>query len=100
MEASRATSSRDDLLVASANEIAKQELIEYGLRIPVSERAMARAERVLPPAVASSFQFYEPHPLVMRRASGAHIEDLDGHQYVDFTLGFTGFLDAVGGTGR
>ena len=74
-------------VAAAANEIAKTELIEYVLRTPVSERAMARAERVLPLGVASSFQFYEPHPLVMERASGARMVDLDGHEYVDFTLG-------------
>ena len=38
--------------------------------------------------VRSSFQFYEPHPLVMRSAAGAHIEDADRHQYVDFTMGY------------
>jgi glutamate-1-semialdehyde 2,1-aminomutase len=75
-------------VAAAANEIAKTELIEYVLRTPVSERAMARAERVLPLGVASSFQFYEPHPLVMERASGARMVDLDGHEYVDFTLGY------------
>jgi glutamate-1-semialdehyde 2,1-aminomutase len=54
----------------------------------MSERAMARAERVLPLGVASTFQFYEPHPLVMRRAWGSRMEDLDGYEYVDFTLGY------------
>jgi hypothetical protein len=58
---------RAGALVARANEIAKHELIEYVLRNPLSERAMAHAERVLPLGVASSFLFYEPHPLVMRR---------------------------------
>ena len=43
---------------------------------------------MLPLGVPSSFQFYEPHPLVMRRATGAHIEDVDGHHYVDFTMGY------------
>ncbi|HYM25657.1 MAG TPA: aspartate aminotransferase family protein [Vicinamibacterales bacterium] len=62
--------------------------MEYILRTPQSERAMARAERVLPLGVPSSFQFYEPHPLVMRSASGVHMEDVDGHEYVDFTLGY------------
>ena len=75
-------------LGAAAREIAKQELVRYMLRTPASERAMARAERVLPLGVASSFQFYEPHPLVMRSAAGAHMEDVDGHQYIDFTLGY------------
>jgi glutamate-1-semialdehyde 2,1-aminomutase len=78
---------RNDL-AASAREISKRELVEYVLRTSQSERAMARAERALPLGVASSFQFYEPHPLVMRAAAGSHMEDLDGHEYVDFTMGY------------
>jgi glutamate-1-semialdehyde 2,1-aminomutase len=79
-------------LPESAREIAKRELVRYVLKTPQSERAMARAERVLPLGVASSFQFYEPHPLVMRSASGANMEDVDGHRYVDFTLGYGSLL--------
>lgn len=77
---------------AAANAIAKNELVRYILRTPRSERAMARAERVLPLGVASSFQFYEPHPLVMHSASGAHMEDVDGHRYIDFTMGYGSLL--------
>jgi glutamate-1-semialdehyde 2,1-aminomutase len=66
----------------------KRELLEYMLRTPASERAMARSERVLPMGVPSSFQFYEPHPLVIRSAAGARMVDVDGHEYVDFTLGY------------
>jgi glutamate-1-semialdehyde 2,1-aminomutase len=76
----------------AAHEIAKQELLRYMMRTPASERAMARAERVLPLGVGSSFQFYEPHPLVMRSASGAHMEDVDGHRYIDFTMGYGSLL--------
>ena len=75
-------------LPSAARELSKRELIEYVLRTPKSERAMARAERVLPLGVASSFQFYEPHPLVMTHAVGSRMEDLDRHQYVDFTMGY------------
>jgi glutamate-1-semialdehyde 2,1-aminomutase len=75
-------------LRAAAREVANRELVRYVLRTPQSERAMARAERVLPMGVASSFQFYEPHPLVMRSASGSRMQDVDGHEYVDFTLGY------------
>ena len=66
METSQqAPSLRSPTLAAVANEIARTELIDYVLRTPASERAMARAERVLPLGVASSFQFYEPHPRVI-----------------------------------
>ena len=81
-----------DPLAVAAHEIAKNELVRYMLRTPASERAIARAERVLPLGVASSFQFYEPHPLVIRRAAGAHMEDLDGHRYIDFTMGYGSLL--------
>jgi hypothetical protein len=57
-------------LRAAAQEISKRELVRYVLRTQASERAMARAERVLPLGVASTFQFYEPHTLVMQSASG------------------------------
>jgi glutamate-1-semialdehyde 2,1-aminomutase len=76
------------MLAEAAKTIARQELVDYILRTPASERAMARGERVLPLGVASSFQFYEPHPLVMRSARGSRMVDLDGHEYVDFTMGY------------
>src|SRR5580765_4753506 len=82
-----ADSSRVEL-AAIARELSKRELVRYVLRTGASERAMARAERVLPLGVASSFQFYEPHPLVMRAAAGSHMTDLDGYEYVDFTMGY------------
>ena len=88
MRGNLATADTRPTLGAVARAIAKRELVEYILRTPASERAMARAERVLPLGVASSFQFYEPHPLVMRAGAGAHLEDLDGHEYVDFTMGY------------
>src|SRR5262245_45050896 len=88
MNAEQAIDSSRGPLPAAARELSKGELVRYVLRTPASERAMARAERVLPLGGASSFQFYEPHPLVMRSAAGSHITDLDGHEYVDFTMGY------------
>ncbi len=96
MEPRRAADPMTMSLGEAAREIAKRELVKYVLRTPASERAMARAERVLPLGVASSFQFYEPHPLVIRSASGAHMEDVDGHQYIDFTLGYGALLTGHG----
>jgi glutamate-1-semialdehyde 2,1-aminomutase len=88
MDPNPAFENLDDDLSAAAREISKRELVEYVLRTRASENAMARAERVLPLGVASSFQFYEPHPLVMKTAAGSRMEDLDGYEYVDFTMGY------------
>jgi len=88
MNPKQAVDSARTELAAAARELSKRELVRYVLRTSASERAMARAERVLPLGVASSFQFYEPHPLVMRSAAGSQMTDLDGHEYVDFTMGY------------
>ncbi len=88
MEVGRAAEAVTQPLAAAAREISKRELVRYVLRTQGSERAMARAERVLPLGVASSFQFYEPHPLVMSSAAGSRMVDVDGHEYVDFTMGY------------
>jgi glutamate-1-semialdehyde 2,1-aminomutase len=42
----------------------------------------------LPLGVPSSFQAYDPYPIVVRRSEGAFMEDVDGHRYVDFDMGF------------
>jgi glutamate-1-semialdehyde 2,1-aminomutase len=92
MPADRVADSAVHPLNAAAREISKRELVRYMLSTRGSGLAMARAEQVLPLGVASSFQFYEPHPLVMRSAAGARMEDVDGREYVDFTLGYGSLL--------
>ena len=49
----------------------------------------ARAEHVLPRGVSSSPRATQrPAPLVIARAAGAHITDLDGRTYIDYSLGY------------
>ena len=36
----------------------------------------------------SSFQAYDPHPIVVRHASGSRMVDVDGNEYVDYDMGF------------
>ena len=38
--------------------------------------------------VPSSFQSYDPHPIVVRKANASWMEDVDGNRYIDFDLGF------------
>ncbi len=42
----------------------------------------------MPLGVPSSFQAYDPHPIVVRRAQDAWMEDVDGNRYIDFDMGF------------
>src|SRR6478735_8029366 len=71
-----------------ATSITRRELDTYFERTTGSQRATERARRVLPMGVPSSFQAYDPHPIVVRRAQDAWMEDVDGNHYIDFDMGF------------
>ena len=75
-------------LASRAREITQRELGVYMQRTAGSMKATERARKVMPMGVPSSFQSYDPHPIVVRRAQAAWMEDVDGNRYVDFDLGF------------
>jgi glutamate-1-semialdehyde 2,1-aminomutase len=78
----------DPELVARAKAITERELARYAERTVGSQRATERARKVLPLGVPSSFQAYDPHPIVVRHASGSRMVDVDGNEYVDYDMGF------------
>ena len=75
-------------LAAKANEITERELVTYSERTQGSQRSTERARKVLPAGVPSSFQAYDPHPIVVKHAAGAHMIDVDGNEYIDYDMGF------------
>ena len=79
-------SARD--LAERARAITAREIASYAERTTGSQKAIERSRKVMPLGVPSSFQAYEPHPIVVRSAYGAHMEDVDGHRYVDYDMGF------------
>lgn len=84
------TTTSDDraALADRAREITRRELAVYAQRTQGSQRATERARKVLPLGVPSSFQAYDPHPVVVRSAHGCVMEDVDGNRYIDFDMGF------------
>ncbi|CAB4362524.1 MAG: aminotransferase class III-fold pyridoxal phosphate-dependent enzyme [Actinobacteria bacterium] len=75
-------------LAERAKLITTRELGVYMDRTRGSQAATQRARKVLPMGVPSSFQAYDPHPIVVRRAQEAWMEDVDGNRYVDFDMGY------------
>lgn len=75
-------------LVAKAKAITARELRSYADRTRGSQVATDRARKVMPLGVPSSFQAYDPHPIVVRSARGSWMEDVDGNRYVDYDMGF------------
>jgi glutamate-1-semialdehyde 2,1-aminomutase len=58
-------------------------------RYPVSEKYFAAASRILPGGVDSpvrAFKAVGATPLFIERGRGAHIEDADGHAYIDYVM--------------
>ena len=58
-------------LVDRAKRITERELAIYKERTKGSQAATERARKVLPAGVPSSFQAYDPHPIVVKHASGS-----------------------------
>ena len=69
-------------------EITQRELGDYIKRTAGSMKATERARKVMPMGVPSSFQAYDPHPIVVRKAHSSWMEDVDGNRYIDFDMGF------------
>jgi glutamate-1-semialdehyde 2,1-aminomutase len=99
MESVVRTAGSDVTLIQRAKEITAAELERYSTRTKRSQEINVRAKKSLPMGVPSSFQFYDPHPVVAARAKGSWLEDVDGNHYVDFNMGygalFTGHLHPV-----
>ncbi|MFT4890427.1 MAG: glutamate-1-semialdehyde 2,1-aminomutase [Halobacteriales archaeon] len=51
-----------------------------------SKRRHEEATEVFPGGVSHNIRYYEPHPIYVDRAAGAHIQDVDGNEYVDFWM--------------
>ena len=59
---------------------------------PNSGAHHARALRVLPLGVPSSFQHWDPYPVAIVSAKGAWLEDVDGRRVLDLSMGFGAML--------
>jgi glutamate-1-semialdehyde 2,1-aminomutase len=75
-------------ITAIARQVTEREMRVYSERTRASQVATDRARKVLPAGVPSSFQAYDPHPIVVRHASGSRMIDVDGNEYVDYDMGF------------
>jgi glutamate-1-semialdehyde 2,1-aminomutase len=75
-------------LVARAKEITARERAVYSERTKRSQAATERARKVMPAGVPSSFQAYEPWPVVVKHAAGSRMTDVDDNVYVDYDMGF------------
>lgn len=55
-------------------------------RTPQSAHLARQARELFPGGVSGHINFLDPYPPTMRRASGAHLWDVDDNRYIDFLL--------------
>ncbi len=79
-------------LIDRAERITTREKARYEQMSPGSRRESARAQKSLPLGVGSNLQFFDPHPVVMNRARGSRLWDVDGNEYIDYNLGYGSLL--------
>ncbi len=71
----------------------------FAARNPKSREMHRRAARFMPGGNTRSVLYYDPFPLTFMRGEGCHVEDADGHRYLDllgeFTAGIYGHSHPV-----
>jgi len=67
----------------------EEEVERYRSRTPKCFAEWERAGAWLPLGVCGNFRLTKPYPIFLRKAVGSHVEDVDGNDYVDYSLGQT-----------
>jgi glutamate-1-semialdehyde 2,1-aminomutase len=81
---------RIDILKSESIERRKVEYIE-GLKTDKSRAHFEIAKTLMPGGTSSnarSFPLFEPYYVVMDRGKGSHIWDVDGNEYIDYSLSY------------
>ena len=73
-------------------ELLAAEWEKFSKATPASAEHNARASKILPLGVTSSFQHWDPHPISIVSARGAWLTDVDGRQLLDLSMGFGAML--------
>lgn len=60
---------------------------DYRRRTPRSHALWDRASHAFPQGVSGQAKWFAPYPVFVEAASGSHIVDVDGHDYVDLLMG-------------
>ncbi|ADY13864.1 aspartate aminotransferase family protein [Sphaerochaeta globosa] len=83
------TKKLDALIKGPVYSIARKALAQYehayfDEQCPRSKAMIDEAKHYIPGGVQHNLAFNHPFPLVMTKAEGAYLYDLDGHRYFDF----------------
>ncbi|MBA4495158.1 aspartate aminotransferase family protein [Paenactinomyces guangxiensis] len=58
----------------------------YAEKTTKSAQLHLEASKWIPGGVTANIKYFDPHPIVMKSASGAYLTDVDHNQYIDYNL--------------
>lgn len=61
-----------------------------------SEQMFQRAADAIPGGVTANIKYFSPHPIFMKRGDGSKLVDVDGEQYIDYTLCYGALITGHG----
>jgi glutamate-1-semialdehyde 2,1-aminomutase len=79
-------------VVAAASETLEKERDQFEARTARSRERFERALAAFPGGDTRIATFFEPYPVVIQRAQGIDLVDLDGNHYADFLLNYTSLI--------
>lgn len=74
------------------DELIQAEEATFVERSPKAAEYAARANRVLPGGVTSSWQISRPRPIWIEEGSGSRVRDVDGNEFIDYHGGYGAML--------
>ncbi|HEX6222661.1 MAG TPA: aspartate aminotransferase family protein [Acidimicrobiia bacterium] len=77
---------------AVLDELIQKEEAAFVARSPRAAQYAARANKVLPGGVTSSWQISRPQPIWIEEGRGSRVRDVDGNEFIDFHGGYGAML--------
>ena len=74
--------------VDKVHQLLEKEKIYYLTKTAKSRINFNTSKETLPLGVPSTFQYWDPYPIAIKKASGAYLIDLDDQSYLDLSMGF------------
>ncbi|WNS73714.1 aspartate aminotransferase family protein [Bacillus sp. DTU_2020_1000418_1_SI_GHA_SEK_038] len=61
---------------------------EFMEKTPKSREFAKEAHKVMPGGVTANIKSFAPYPIIMEKAKGAYLYDIDGNEYIDYLLSY------------
>lgn len=71
-------------------------LEQYKKNTTESATLFKKAKKVIPGGVTANIKYIDPHPIVMERAKGSRLYDVDNNEYIDYLLSYGALIHGHG----